>query len=440
MRSLDQLSMMKGQFGRAAAARTAQLLESLRRSRLRNPADLIRLHEIVLFLRAYPQSPRVLRLADNILFSFSERLRRLNLDLFEDPEVSGIAGTGLSTNFSYDVARSLVARHAGRAHRRSSAVVRDLGSETIAIDWENYEHADRLGAVLAELVPESREDFGVSAHPDARRWFARLPGGLKTVLEPAVSQCVPRVYDLIEIPLRWELDDSLASRSRTRIPRRAIFYHNRPFLKRSEISLAAEFAAPKIAVTKLPRAKAEKILNLILDTSAVRYRELYGFTYPDRARVRHADLGRGMDFFFFPVDPRRRLIRDYHAGMYFKNGVPIGYVELLSEHGVMEVGFNLYYTFREAETAWLYARLLKIFRERLGAKRFTVDPYQLGHENDEAVDSGAFWFYRKLGFRSTSREIAALIAREESKIAETPGYRTPPATLRKLAHAPLIYD
>jgi hypothetical protein len=420
MRSLDQLSMMKGQFGRAAAARTAQLLESLRRSRLRNPADLIRLHEIVLFLRAYPQSPRVLRLADNILFSFSERLRRLNLDPFEDPEVSGIAGTGLSTNFSFDVARSLVARH----HR------------AISIDWENYDHSDRLGSVLSELISESREDFGVSAHPDARRWFIRLRGGLRALID----HVPPHVYDLLEIPLRWELDDSAASRSRTRIPRRTIFYHDRPFLKRSEISLAAEFAAPKIPVTKLPRAKAEKNLNLILDTSAVRYRELYGFTYPDRARVRHADLGRGMDFFFFPVDPRRRLIRDYHAGMYFKNGVPIGYVELLSEHGVMEVGFNLYYTFREAETAWLYARLLKIFRERLGAKRFTVDPYQLGHENDEAVDSGAFWFYRKLGFRSTSREIAALIEREELKIAATPGYRTPPATLRKLARAPLIYD
>jgi hypothetical protein len=424
MRSLDQLSEMKGQFGRAAAARTAQLLESLRRTRLRNAADLIRFHEIVLFLRAYPQSPRVLRLADNILFSFSERVSRVNLDLFEDPEVSGIAGTGLSTNFSYDVARSLVGRH-----RRA-----------ITIDWENYEHADRLGAVLAELVPESREDFGVSAHPDAHRWFERLRGGLRTLIDQVDS----RVYDLLEIPLRWELDDSTASRSRTRIPRRAIFYHHRPFLKRSEISLAAEFAAPKIAVAKLPRAKAEKILDLILDTSAVRYRELYGFTYPDRARVRHADLGRGMDFFFFPVDPRRRLIRDYHAGMYFKNGVPIGYVELLSKHGVMEVGFNLYYTFREAETAWLYARLLKIFRERLGARRFTVDPYQLGHENDEAVDSGAFWFYRKLGFRSTSPEIAALIAREEAKIAashnKAPGYRTPPATLRKLARAALIYD
>jgi hypothetical protein len=54
--------------------------------------------------------------------------------------------------------------------------------------------------------------------------------------------------------------------------------------------------------------------------------------------------------------------------MYFKNGVPIGYVELLTRDGVMEVGFNLYYAFRESETAWLYARLLKIFHERLAPR------------------------------------------------------------------------
>ncbi|HLW77781.1 MAG TPA: hypothetical protein VKS01_12365, partial [Bryobacteraceae bacterium] len=186
--------------------------------------------------------------------------------------------------------------------------------------------------------------------------------------------------------------------------------------------------------------RARKILDLILDTSAVRYRELYGFTYPDRARVRHAHLGRGMDFFFFAVDPKRKLIRDYRAGMYFKNGIPIGYVELLSKSGVMEVGFNLYYTFRESETAWLYARLLKIFHERLHAHRFTIDPYQLGHENPEAIDSGAFWFYRKLGFRSASRSISQMVAREEEKIAADNVYRTPPSILRKIARASLFYD
>jgi hypothetical protein len=429
MRALDSLAAMKGQFGRAAARATADLLTRFKTARLRDPADLIRLHETVLFLRAYPQSPRVLRLADNILLSYSDRLGRLgrdpgDRDEFEDPEISGIAGTGLSTNFSYEIAKSLVDRH-----RRA-----------ISIDWENYEHEDRLGVVLSKLVPPSREDFAVSAHPDARRWFAALRGGLRTLLD----RTEPRMYDLLEIPVRWELGDSAASRSRIRLPRtlggREIFYHHRPFLKRSEVSIQAEFAAPKIAVTRLSRARAEAILSLIVDTSSVRYRELYGFTHPDAAHVRHADLGRGMDFFFFGVDKNWRLIRDYHAGMYFKNGVPIGYVELLSRDGVMEVGFNLYYTFREAETAWLYARLLKIFRERLGAKRFWIDPYQIGHENDEALDSGAFWFYRKLGFRSTSREIAKLIAREETKIAATPGYRTPPTILRQIARAPLIYD
>jgi hypothetical protein len=298
--------------------------------------------------------------------------------------------------------------------------------------------------VLSQLVPQSREDFGISAHPDPRRWFAGLSGGTNGGLRTLLDHTEPRMYDLLEIPLRWELGDSAASRSRTRLPPslggREIFYHRRPFLKRSEVSIQAEFAAPKIDVTSLSRARAQKILALIVDTSSVRYRELYGFTHPDSAHVRHADLGRGMDFFFFGVARNSRLIRDYHAGMYFKNGVPIGYVELLSKDGTTEVGFNLYYTFRETETAWLYARLLKIFRERLGAKRFWIDPYQIGHENDEALDSGAFWFYRKLGFRSTSKEIAKLIELEETKIAAQPGYRTPPAILRWLARAALVYD
>ena len=51
--------------------------------------------------------------------------------------------------------------------------------------------------------------------------------------------------------------------------------------------------------------------------------------------------------------------------------------------------------------------LLKLFRERMGVTSFSVDPYQLGRENEEAIDSGAFWFYRKLGFRSASEEISA---------------------------------
>jgi len=248
------------------------------------------------------------------------------------------------------------------------------------------------------------------------------------------------VYDLLDLPLRWELGDSAATRSRIRIPRRQIFYHREPLLKRREVSLQAEFSAPRISVTRVPPKRVQKLLDLILDTSAVRYRELYGFTYPDRNHVYHADFGRGVDVFFFGIPDQWRLpLRAYHAGMFFKNGVPIGYVEGLSLFEHMEVGFNLYYTFRDGETAWLYARLLKLFREQLGVTCFSVDPYQLGHDNEEAIESGAFWFYRKLGFKPASDKIAHLVVLEEEKISARPGYRTPPATLRRLASAPLFY-
>ncbi|HEX5229135.1 MAG TPA: hypothetical protein VFW44_15575, partial [Bryobacteraceae bacterium] len=94
----------------------------------------------------------------------------------------------------------------------------------------------------------------------------------------------------------------------------------------------------------------------------------------------------------------------------------------------------------EGETAWLYARLLRLFRQLLPLTCFAVDPYQLGHHNDEAIDSGAFWFYRKLGFRPASAEVAKILKSEEAKIRANPAHRTSPRTLRKLADGWMIYE
>jgi len=157
--------------------------------------------------------------------------------------------------------------------------------------------------------------------------------------------------------------------------------------------------------------------------------------------VFQASLGRGVEIYFCGVPPEWRLpLRAYHGGMFFKNGVPAGYVELLSFFERAEVGFNLYYTFREGESAWLYSQLLRLFRQTLGVQVFSVDPYQIGHENPEAVDSGAFWFYRKLGFRAADAEIARLVDREEGRIGREPGYRSSKRTLEKLAAGYILFE
>jgi hypothetical protein len=175
--------------------------------------------------------------------------------------------------------------------------------------------------------------------------------------------------------------------------------------------------------------------------STVRYRELYGFTHGDPERVFKTNLGRGVDVFVVGLPPGKRLpLRAYHAAMIFKNDVPVGYFEGLSLFERMESGFNLYYTFRDGETAWLYARILNIFRHLLGVTAFSLDPYQIGYENEEGIESGAFWFYRKLAFRSTSPEVMRLVVNEEEKIASRSHYRTPARTLRKLATEPMIFE
>src|SRR6185369_7111397 len=116
------------------------------------------------------------------------------------------------------------------------------------------------------------------------------------------------------------------------------------------------------------------------------------------------------------------------------------YFEGLSIFERMESGFNLYYTFRDGETAWLYARILHLMRQLLGVTVFSIDPYQVGHENEEGIESGAFWFYRKLGFRPVKPELMRLTEREETRAGKNPAYRTSAATLRTLAAGHMFFE
>jgi hypothetical protein len=226
-----------------------------------------------------------------------------------------------------------------------------------------------------------------------------------------------------------------------RVPVNTVFYHRTPLIGRRDISFRAELDAPPPAIHKLTPKQGERILDVAREASTVRYRELYGFTHGDPSSVFRAQLGRGTDLFVMSLPPDRRLpLRAYHSAMMFKNGVPVGYFEGLSLFERMESGFNLYYTFRDGETAWLYARTLNVMRHFTGVSSFVLDPYQIGHENEEGIESGAFWFYRKLGFRPVRRSILKSTETEEEKIAKRKGYRSSPATLRRLAAGPMILE
>jgi hypothetical protein len=82
---------------------------------------------------------------------------------------------------------------------------------------------------------------------------------------------------------------------------------------------------------------------------------------------------------------------------------------------------------------------LRAFRALFGVRRFVVNGYQVGDGNREAIRSGAFWFYYRLGFRPSDRERRAVAHREFARIRER-GARTTTSVLRKLASGDMWLD
>ena len=418
-RLLDQLDESRRRFDLAEAPRIASLFRKLADAKITDAAELIRLHELLLFIQAYPLNYEIDMMSDYLLAVIAERVPLLT-DAYplEEPDVSGIAGSGLTAVFSADLARDLIRRHAG----------------ALSIHWEAWEHPERLALVLPALFPLCGDDLAVEANVPFREWLEAV-GGLA-----ALSRCTAQQYDSLEMPLRWEFGSDPATRSLMRLFPNNTFYHQQPLITRREVSLDDIPASPRLPVRKLSKRRGSEIIAKARDTSAVRYRELHGFTYGDPSFVYEVDAGRGVLIHVWGVPPEKRLpLRVYHAAIIWKSGVPLGYFEGLSLFERMEAGFNLYYTFRDGETAWLYGRLLKTFHQLLGVTCFVLDPYQMGHHNEEAIQSGAFWFYRKLGFHSTDAALRELTAREEKKIAANPSYRVTARTLRKLVRERMAY-
>ena len=447
-RQLSELDASRYRFGGKEGVKVIQLLQSLEAVQLPDAASLIRFHEALVFLRAFPQSPQVLRKSESLLNNFHKRVEALrqsgaDMDAFDPLEVSGIAGTTMEDTVSFDLARWLVRRMRGK----------------VEIAWENYDPGRELGSTGPRFMPLLEDDAYVEADTPWRRWLETAAGKKDSdpawLVERFEDLPIPPIqkaelYESLRLPLRWHLENSRLTRTRNWKPVGSVFYHNGPLISRSEVSLAQELAKRPPQLTRLSRRQGEAVIDMIREVMLVRYRELYGTTLGDPSSVVRADVGRGVAIYLWNLPPERRLpLRAYVAGLTLKNGVPINYIESIGLCKWMEVGFNTFYTFRGGEAGWIYAQVLRCLCHLMGTTCVSVYPYQLGHDNEEAIESGAFWFYRKLGFRSGRPELQKLVEREEKKIAASQKcgagisarpYRTPPRILKRLATGHVFYE
>jgi hypothetical protein len=437
-RPLTRLEENKLRFGPGEATRVEKLLDALSRHRFPDAKSLIRLHEALLFLRAFPQGPGVVRRTERLLTNFHRRVDELrasggDMKAFEPMEVSGIAGTTMEDTLSFDVVRWL-ARHIPR---------------NVEIEWDDYDEDRALAATWPRFLPLLEEDGYVEANIPWVRWLRAAKDGARD-LEWLIGQfeqlSLPEgeraeLYESLRLPVRWKLENLRFSRTRNWQQARPIYYHREPLIIRNHVLLERELAQSGPALKKLSLRQGRTVMDTIREVMAVRYRELYGTTLGDPSSVVRAEVGRGVVIYLWGLPAERRLpLRTYIAGFTLKNGVPINYIEAIGLCEWIEVGFNTFYTFRNGETAWIYAQGLRCLCRHMGTRCISVYPYQLGQKNDEAIESGAFWFYRKLGFRPGRGELLELTQREERRIAADPTYKTPARVLRRLAEGHVFYE
>jgi len=403
------------------------LLEALERTSVGHAATLRRLHETLCFLQAHPDDAEVLALVDRALEAIPARVTRLGPGARRRLHDSGIASTTLDYPFGLPMARWLASRFPADAD----------------VAWRRFHDEDRLDETLSLLATTAEGDAFSEGGMGWREWLRVAKGGrrltdLQLLLEVFGRTGLPTeardwLFESLGLPIQWRPRGPGASRTLARGAPPRVFFHEAG-LDRSAGDLVDALSRPLPALARAPRELAESLIDSARVAMATRQRELHAFSYPNPDDVLVVRGGRGLVLAFIGIVPDFRLpLEAYYGFLALKNGVPVSYGGGWELFGTLDFAVNIFASFRQGESAYLATQLLRAYRRIFGMRTVVVDRYQLGHESTEALRSGSFYFYHRLGFRPRNPDVLRVLETERTKIAADASYRSPVRVLEQLA-------
>jgi hypothetical protein len=388
--------------------------------------EILQYHHNLLFLQGYPDSPKILQQAKKEF----DRITKLIRSYCQQPRHktnftdSGLVHSDIRTQYSLSALEKLLSNKANIGLFSIDAqpeiqdkIIQVLTPSALRNEWNN-----KAISTFDQLL---------KTVDDTHKLESLVAFFLNSDVPPTQKE---QLFEDAEIYVEWVFERGI---SYSRSPIKDTFFHPENFERAPDLFQSLKDEHCKI----IPLSKKEKseLQYQSLQLLGALARETDPVTYAEIDATEHFDAGRGMHVTLFYMKPEFRLgLESYVGYVAWKNGIPLAYggAWILGEYA--RIGINIFPWFRGGESVRTFQRLMAVYYQQLGVKRFGVEPYQIGLDNPEGIESGAFWFYYRMGYRPKQSDLLHLASLEWKKIKANKNYRSPKSTLKKLAHSRML--
>jgi hypothetical protein len=399
-------------------------IETLSAIPLPNNKDLFKYHVLLLFTLTHPENKKVYQSALRELDRMAQHLQQNGNALLAMYNDSGLPFTKMTTRFTQDAFYNLI--------KQPSLSITLDSLENDAFTLNTF-----LNLTLPPLFKE--ETTANLSNEDLFELFGVKPENQVSFLLQEIDRLDSSALSKDYI---WQSLQSFFivkgktkyySKSYNKLHCKTLFYTNN-LIKHFDHRKVLQQKLPK--VSDLSKARRQEIVDVIRNSMPLSMREIDTITYMNPETLQLFSLERGIEVAIYGMVADRQLPMQSFVGYtLFKNGYPISYGGSWIFGECAMFGLNIFEEYRGGESSYIMTQILRVYIQTFGLKYYEIEPYQFG--NEEAIQTGAFWFYYKYGFRPLRDDLKELARKESKKIAANKTYRTSSILLKKLAQSNL---
>lgn len=388
-------------------------------------------HQLLMGMMAYPPNKDLCDLTNETMSKLLVQLEK-NTSLQYKLIGTGYLHTSIECNFSYEKVSYIISKfpHQVSIHSASSNIETQIAILKLLLPSVEYSIIHEGEIDLKNRISK----FNLSKTITDLEWL------LQTIQQSDLTKKTQAViYNQLGIFIQWKVSNQDSSVSFLRGPSLPIFYHTKPLQKKINLSEIIQEKLP--APIKLSDKEKENIIDAAKITLFYLYRETEPFTNANKDDITLFELDKGISIALFGSNVDKRYSLESYIGyMVFKNNIPASYGGgwIFGERS--QFGINILEAFRGGESSLIICELLRVYHQYFGVTRFVVKPYQFGLNNTEAIKTGAFWFYYKLGFRPENNVLKELALQEETQKLINPNYKSDISTLKKYTKSNLALN